>query len=64
MGLKIEQDTKETKCYSFDVRMVIQILAEDEKTATEQLNKQGGYVTKRDVVLRDVISLFNGEENE
>lgn len=62
--MKIEKDAKETKCYSFDVRMVIQILAEDEKTATEQLNKQGGYVTKREVVLRDVVSLFNGEEDE
>lgn len=62
--MKIEKDLKETKCYSFDVRMIIQILAEDEKTATEQLNKQGGYVTKRDVVLRDVVSLFNGEEDE
>lgn len=62
--MKIESNTKETKCYSFDVNMVIQILAEDEKSATEQLNKQGGYITKRDVVLRDVVPLFNGESDE
>lgn len=62
--MKIEKDIKETKCYSFDVSMVIQILAEDEKTAIDQLNKQGGYITKRDVTLRDVVNLFNGEGDE
>ena len=62
--MKIENDVKETKCFSFDVKMVIQILAEDEKTATDQLSKQGGYITKREVVLRDVVSLFNGEDDE
>jgi hypothetical protein len=64
VGLKIENNTKETKCYSFDVNMVIQILAEDEKTAIDQLNKQGGYITKRDVSLRDVVILFNGDSDE
>ncbi len=64
MGLKIENNIKETKCYSFDVNMVIQILAEDEKTAIDQLNKQGGYITKRDVALRDVVTLFNGDSDE
>jgi len=44
--------------------MVIQILAEDEKTAIDQLNKQGGYITKRDVSLRDVVTLFNGDSDE
>lgn len=62
--MKINNDVKETKCYSFDVNMVIQILAEDEKTAIDQLNKQGGYITKREVILRDVVPLFNGDESE
>lgn len=62
--MKIENEIKETKCYSFNVNMVIQVLAEDEKTAIDQLNKQGGYITKRDVILRDVVNLFNGESDE
>lgn len=43
--------------------MVIQILAPDEKTAREQLDTQGGYVTKRDVNLLDSVELCNGKEN-
>lgn len=42
--------------------MVIQILAADEKTAREQLDSQGGYVTKRDVVLLDSVQLCDGKE--
>jgi hypothetical protein len=49
-----------THCYTYEVTMLIQVLAEDEKTAQDQLEKQGGYVTKREVVLADSVALFNG----
>jgi hypothetical protein len=49
-----------THCYTYEVTMLIQVLADDEKTAREQLDKQGGYVTKREVVLADSVALFNG----
>lgn len=51
-----------THCYTYKVEMVIQILAEDEPTAAEQLEKNGGYVTTRKVVLVDSVSLHNGSE--
>ena len=56
---KIEED-KITHCYTYEVSMVVQILAEDEKSANEKLDSQGGYVTKREVRLLDSISLHNG----
>jgi hypothetical protein len=40
-----------TKCYTYEVKMVIQILAEDEDAAKTTLDDKGGYVTKRDVKL-------------
>jgi hypothetical protein len=40
--------------------MVVQILAKDEATAADQLEKQGGYVTSRVVTLADAVSLYNG----
>jgi hypothetical protein len=49
-----------TTCYTFEVRMLIQILAKDEDAAKEKLDKDGGYVTKRDVELKDSISLYSG----
>jgi len=51
---------EDTSCYTYKVEMIIQILAEDEPKAAEQLEKNGGYVTSRRVTLMDSIPLFNG----
>jgi len=64
-----KQDTKtkekdSTKCYTYAVTMVIQVLAESEQAAKEKLDKEGGYVTNRVTNLVDAISLYNGESKE
>jgi hypothetical protein len=41
--------------------MIVQILAEDEPKAADQLEKNGGYVTSRKVTLMDSVPLFNGK---
>ena len=51
-------DNEATSCYSYKVEMVIQILAKDEKTAREQLDKNGGYVSSRKVNLMDAVELY------
>lgn len=53
-----------THAYTYEVVMVVQILAEDEKEARSRLDNQGGYVTSRKVVLKDSIPLFNGKDKE
>jgi hypothetical protein len=60
MSDKIE----DTTCYTYKVEMIVQILAEDEPKAADQLEKSGGYVTSRKVTLMDSISLFNGKASE
>lgn len=40
-----------TKCYTFEVNMIIQILADDETTAKTSLDDKGGYVSDRKVKL-------------
>jgi hypothetical protein len=57
----VKDKTEVTNCYTYKVEMIIQILAEDEKDASEQLEKQGGYVTSRKVDLVDSVSLYNGK---
>jgi hypothetical protein len=52
---------EDTTCYTYKVEMIVQILAEDEPKAADQLEKNGGYVTSRKVVLMDSVPLFNGE---
>ena len=39
--------------------MVVQILAEDEDMAKGKLDKEGGYITKRDLELLNVAVLHN-----
>jgi hypothetical protein len=54
-----------TSCYSYKLEMVIQILAKDEKTAREKLDKDGGYVSSRKVNLMDAVELYAElEENK
>lgn len=40
-----------TKCYTYEVKMIIQVLADNETTATAQLDEKGGYVSDRQVKL-------------
>ena len=64
---KQETKTKErdsTKCYTYVVTMVIQVLAENEQSAKEKLDKEGGYVTNRVTNLVDAVSLYNGESKD
>jgi hypothetical protein len=51
---------EDTSCFTYKVEMIVQILAEDEVKASEQLEKNGGYVTSRKVILMDSVPLFNG----
>ena len=56
MADKIE----DTYCYTYKVEMIVQVLAEDEASAAEMLDKNGGYVTTRKVSLVDSVPLHNG----
>jgi hypothetical protein len=61
----IKTDEKDsTKCYTYAVTMIIQVIAENEQSAKEKLDKEGGYVTSRTTNLVDAISLYNGDPKE
>ena len=57
------KETKPTQCFSFEVTMLVHIIADDETTAKTQLDDKGGIVTKRDVKLLNTVILY-GEEKE
>lgn len=52
---------KQTFCYTYQVSMVIQILAESEEDAKKQLDNKGGYVSDRQVNLMDSVPLYSGQ---
>jgi hypothetical protein len=64
MGKDKEIGNLATHAYTYEVVMVVQILAEDEKEARSRLDGQGGYVTARQVTLKDTVALFNGKEKD
>jgi len=57
------KETKVKQCFSYEVVMLVHIIADDEITAKKQLDDQGGIVTKRDVKLVNTQTLY-GEEKE
>jgi hypothetical protein len=56
------KDKKVTQCFSYEVTMLIHIIADDEVTAKKQLDEKGGIVTKREVKLLNADVIY-GEGN-
>jgi hypothetical protein len=57
------KETKLTQCFSYEVTMLVHIIADNEITAKAQLDEKGGIVTKREVKLLNTATLY-GEEKE
>jgi len=57
------KEPKPTQCFSYEVKMLVHIIAEDETNAKNQLDEKGGIVTKRDVNLVNSVILY-GEDKE
>jgi hypothetical protein len=52
----------EMNVYSYEVAMVVQILAQDEQSARSRLDSEGGQITYRAVTLRDSVAVYCGPE--
>jgi hypothetical protein len=57
------KETKITKCFSYEVVMLIHIIADDETKAKAELDTKGGIMTKRDVKLVNSTVLY-GEDKD
>jgi hypothetical protein len=53
------KNTPISKIFTYQVNMIVQIFAEDEDMAKAKLNRDGGYITKRDLELLNVAILYN-----
>ncbi len=59
----MNKNKKQTQCFSYEVTMLVHIIADDQDTAQKQLDEKGGIVTKRDVKLLNSHTLF-GEDKD
>ena len=48
-----KQNKEETRVFTYEVRMIVSVFDADEKSAQGKLDKDGGYVSKRNVTLLD-----------
>ena len=56
---------KDTSCYTYEVKMLIQILAPSKEIADAKLDQEGGYISKREVEFKHSVLLFkDGIEEE
>jgi hypothetical protein len=51
-------DMSETYCYTYEVTMVIQIIAPNKEIADAKLDQDGGYISKREVKFMDSVFLY------
>jgi hypothetical protein len=56
------KETKPTQCFSYEVSMLVHVIADDEKDAKAQLDEKGGIMTKRDVKLVNSAALYGEKE--
>jgi hypothetical protein len=57
-------DMSETYCYTYEVSLVVQIIAPNKEIADARLDKDGGYISKRDVKFLDSIFLYKSPEEK
>ena len=57
-----KEDT--TQVFSFQVNMLVHVIADNEDSAKTQLDEKGGIVTKRDVELLNTVTLYGEKENK
>jgi len=60
----VKNKEKVTQLFSYEVVMLVHIVADNKTTAEEQLNEKGGIVTKRDVKLLNTATLYGEQEKE
>lgn len=58
------KENKPTQCFSYEVTMLVHVIADDETNAQAQLDEKGGIVTKREVKLLNSAILYGEKEKK
>ena len=54
-----KEQPKETKVFTYEVKMIVSIFDTDEKSAQSKLDREGGFVSDRKVSLIDAQSIIS-----
>jgi len=50
--------------YTYAVSMIVSVFAEDEEKAKLSLNENGGFVSHRNIELKDTCAIYNPEDKD
>jgi hypothetical protein len=56
-------DVSQSSAYTYEVKMIIQIIAPNKEVADVKLDQDGGYISKRDVKFLRSVLLYEAEED-
>ena len=62
--VEIKTEKNVTQLFSYEVVMLVHIVADNETEAKSQLDEKGGIVTKREVQLLNAAVLYGEKEKE
>jgi hypothetical protein len=54
--------SNQSSCFTYKVEMIVQVLAPDENSARDFLDKTGGYIVSRDTTLLDSTTVYQSNE--
>ena len=52
-------EPKETKVFTYEVKMIVSVFETNEKLAQEKLDRDGGFVSNREITLLDAQSIIS-----
>jgi hypothetical protein len=58
-----DTEEKPTICFTYEIKMVVQVFAEDLEKANEKLDKEGGYISSRRVSLLNKNTVYDPSED-
>jgi hypothetical protein len=58
------KEIKVNSAYTYEVTMLVHVIADNQATAKAQLDEKGGFVTKRDVKLINSVALYDGSKDK
>jgi hypothetical protein len=57
MTSDVEKET--TSCYTYEVIMILQVVAKSQEEAEMRLDQSGGFISKREVSLKNSVELYS-----
>ena len=55
---------EKTSCFTYEITMTVQVFAETLEEADQKVDAEGGYVSRRDVVLKDTVKVYDGSKDD